>query len=353
SQFADTVNYLSEQLERRGVKALQGVTGDSDDPTTDAWRFSPESNEKTAIISPDKVIRVLVATDVLSEGQNLQDGHIVVNYDLPWAIIRLVQRAGRVDRIGQKAEKILCYSFLPAEGVERIIRLRSRVRQRLNENAEVVGSDEEFFEDDAKGQPILDLYNEKAGILDGEADGEVDLASYAYQIWKNATDDNPSLKKTISDLPDVVYSTRAHEGSPNQPQGVLVYVRTGEGNDSLAWVDKDGKNVTQSQLRILEIARCKPETPAIPRHELHHGLVQTAVKQVTADEKLVGGQLGRPSGARFRTYERLKRYATEIKGTLFDREEISKAADEIYRYPLRQSAIDTLNRQLKSGISDE
>ena len=353
SQFADTVDYLAEQLEKRGVKTLEGVTGDSPDPTSAAWRFSPVSNEKTDIVPPASELRVLVATDVLSEGQNLQDSHVVINYDLPWAIIRLVQRAGRVDRIGQNAEKILCYSFLPAEGVERIIRLRDRVRRRLHQNAEVVGTDEEFFEDDIKGQPILDLYNEKAGILDGEADGEVDLASHAYQIWKNAVDANPSLLKTISDLPDVVYSTREHQGTVAQPQGVLVYVRTAEGNDSLAWVDNEGKNVTQSQLRILEVARCKPETPAIPRHELHHGLVQTAVKQVTTDEKLVGGQLGRPSGARFRTYERLKRYATEVKGTLFDREELTKAIDEIYRYPLRQSAIDTLNRQLKSGISDE
>jgi hypothetical protein len=154
-------------------------------------------------------------------------------------------------------------------------------------------------------------------------------------------------------LPDVVYSTKSHKDSPTQPQGVLVYVRTAEGNDSLAWVDKEGKSVTQSQLRILDIACCKPETPTIPRHELHHGLVQAAVKQVTADEKLVGGQLGRPSGARFRSYERLKRYANQVKGTLFDREEITKAIDEIYRYPLRQSAIDILNRQLKSGVSDD
>ena len=120
--------------------------------------------------SRDDELRVLVATDVLSEGQNLQDAAIVVNYDLPWAIIRLIQRAGRVDRIGQKAEKILCYSFLPADGVERIIRLRARVRQRLQENAEVVGTDEAFFEDDQNDQAVLDLYNEKAGILDGDAE---------------------------------------------------------------------------------------------------------------------------------------------------------------------------------------
>src|SRR5439155_23991208 len=131
--------------------------------------------------------------DVLSEGQNLQDCPIVVNYDLPWAIIRLVQRAGRVDRIGQKAENILCYSFLPADGVERIIRLRARVRRRLQENAEVVGTDEAFFDDEKDDKPLLNLYHEKAGILDGDDDTEVDLASYAYQIWKNAIDQTPEL----------------------------------------------------------------------------------------------------------------------------------------------------------------
>src|SRR5436190_15164165 len=115
--------------------------------------------------------------DVLSEGQNLQDAHIVVNFDLPWAIIRLIQRAGRVDRIGQKAEQILCYSFLPADGVERLIRLRSRVRQRLHENAEVVGTDETFFEDEKHDTIIRDLFNEKSGILDDADDNDADLPS--------------------------------------------------------------------------------------------------------------------------------------------------------------------------------
>src|SRR5690349_21873423 len=141
-------------------------------------------------------------------GQNLQDAAIIVNYDLPWAIIRLIQRAGRVDRIGQKSDKILCYSFLPADGVENLIRLRARVRQRLHENAEVVGTDEAFFEDEKERQKLLDLYHEKAGILDGEAETEVDLASYAYQIWKNATDRDPELQKVIPDMSPVVYSTR-------------------------------------------------------------------------------------------------------------------------------------------------
>jgi superfamily II DNA or RNA helicase len=353
TQFADTVRYLTAQLNTRLVPELAGVTGASSDPTALAWRFSPESNDKRSRIDPGDDLRVLLATDVLSEGQNLQDCSIIVNYDLPWAIIRLIQRAGRVDRIGQKSEKILCYSFLPAQGVDRIIRLRSRVRQRLRENAEVVGTDESFFEDDKDDHVVVDLYNEKAGLLDGDGEGEVDLASYAYQIWKNAIDDDPSLQKTIPDMPNVVYTTKVHADSKEKPEGALVYLRTAEGNDALAWVDKDGNNITQSQYEILRAAECLPETPAISRRENHHELVRKAAEYIVEEEKSVGGQLGRPSGARFRTYERLKHYAEKIRGQFFDTPELRKAIEDIYRYPLRQSAIDTLNRQLKSGINDQ
>jgi len=353
TQFADTVQYLTEQLKARNIAMLEGVTGQSPDPTAIAWRFSPISNERT--LAPDKELRVLIATDVLSEGQNLQDCAIVVNYDLPWALIRLVQRVGRVDRIGQKAENISCYSFLPAEGLERIIRLRSRVKQRLVESGEVLGSDEHFFEDDLNNEVLKDLYTEKSGIMDGDFDSEVDLASYAYQIWRNATKNDPSLEKKIAELPDVVYSTREHAGTEKEPQGVLVYVKTAEENDSLVWMDKEGKSVTQSQLAVLRAAQCEPETPAIPRNPRHHELVRQAIAQIIQQEKAVGGQLGRPSGARYRTYDRLKRYYDELekREPLFARDDLVKAIDAIYKYPLRSSATDILNRQMRAGIPDE
>ena len=182
SQFADTVDYLADELHKLKVDALEKVTGATENPTEIAERFSPQSNN--ADIVPLEELRVLIATDVLSEGQNLQDCAIVVNYDLPWTIIRLVQRAGRIDRIGQKASETLCYSFLPAEGIEKLLELRARVRKRLEENAAVIGTDEQFFEDDDQ-RAINDIYNEKAGILDDdEDDSDIDLASYAYQIWK-------------------------------------------------------------------------------------------------------------------------------------------------------------------------
>ncbi len=135
-------------------------------------------------------------------------------------------------------------------------------------------------------------------------------------------------------------------------EGVLLYMKTTEGNDSLAWIDRHGNSVTQSQLAVLRMAACEEDTPAIPRNDQHHELVKKGAELIAEEENHAGGQLGRPSGARFRTYERLKRYAQEMKGTIFISEELLKAIDEIYRYPLRQSAIDTINRQLKSGISD-
>ena len=353
TQFADTAKYLGEQLLTFGLDKLAVVTGNTTNPTELAYRFSPKSNNKRAKVAEDQELRVLIATDVLSEGQNLQDCNIIINYDLPWAIIRLIQRAGRIDRIGQESEEILCYSFLPADGVEKLINLRSRLRQRLDQNAEVVGTDEAFFEGDAD-QIVRDLYNEKTGIIDDDEDNEVDLTSEAFQIWENATDRNPELKKMVESLSNVSYSTRSHTPEATKPEGVLLYVRTAEGNDALAYVDRHGHSVTQSQLAILKLAACEPNTPAIPRDENHHELVTQAAIALVKEEKSTGGQLGSAKGARCRTYERLKRYVEHEleQSPLLVPTDLPKAIDEIYRYPLRQSAIDTLSRRFKDGIDD-
>jgi CRISPR/Cas system-associated endonuclease/helicase Cas3 len=292
----------------------------------------------------------LITTDVLSEGQNLQDAHIVLNYDLPWAIIRLIQRAGRVDRIGQQNDQIFCYSFLPEDGIEDIINLRGRLTQRIRENAETVGSDEVFFE----GDPInvADLYNEKSGILDEDEDIEVDLASYAFQIWKNATDADPSLLKLIPDLPDVIYSAKeAH--SDQKLNGSIVYTKTSSDNDVLAWVDQNKNIVTQSQFEILKTVKCGPEEPALERFDEHHELVKFGLEHIKDTESKIGGQLGKKSGARYRAYNRLYNYITRNEGTLWVTEELKRAIQDIYDYPLREYARETINRQLKMGVSDE
>ncbi|MBE9242371.1 helicase-related protein [Synechocystis salina] len=361
TQFADTARYLAQALETAGITNIGLATGNSQiDPTILAQRFSPRSNGKViAQWAADDQLRILVATDVLSEGQNLQDARIILNYDLPWAIIRLIQRAGRVDRIGQEADEIFCYSFLPAEGVEQLINLRGRLRDRLKENQEVVGTDEAFFEDDEEREVLLNLYNEKANILDEEDEGEVDLTSEALQIWQTAIDVNPKLKSIIEDLPDVVFSTRHHGPTVLEPEGVLLYLRTAEGTDALAWVDKQGHSVTQSQMRILRMAGCDLNTPALNRHPEHHNLVQKAAQIITDQTKKVAGTMGSRRGARARTYDQLISYCqyvqekTPILAQGQDWESLVKAIEMIHNYPLKQNAIASLNRELKAGISDE
>lgn len=347
TQYADTAEYLHENLKRLAIKNLDCVTGNSENPTSVAHRFSPVSNGFKPALSD---IRVLISTDVLSEGQNLQDAHIVVNYDLPWALIRLIQRAGRVDRIGQVSDKILCYSFLPEEGINNIIKLRDRLKRRIMQNAEVVGTDEVFFDGDPVN--LEDLYNEKSGVLDDdESDAEVDLSSYAYQIWENAIKENPELKKLIPDMPNVVYATK-HKNSDKEKQGVIVYTRTADENDILIRIDDDNNIIPQSQLAILKSAECKPDVKPEDKLPAHHDLVKHCIKHVKDDEKNTGGSLGKKTGAKYRVYMKLDRFCKDNEGTLFVTDSLKKAVDDIFKYPLREFAKDVLNRQLKSGISD-
>ncbi len=330
---------------------MESVTGNSINPHEFAYRFSPVSNNKREVVKGSQELRVLIATDVLSEGQNLQDAHIVVNYDLPWAIIRLIQRAGRVDRIGQQSDKILCYSFLPEDGIENIIRLRARLRTRIGENAEVVGSDEVFFDGDPVN--IHDLYSEKSGILDEvDSDFEVDLSSYAYQIWKNATDADPKLKKLIPDLPKVSFSTKSPNGEDPQ-RGVILYAHTGRENDALIWLDEQGKTVTQNQFRILKAAACNAEEPALERLPNHHDLVKMGLDEIAIEERSMAGTLGKRTGIKYKVFQRLTLFNDETKNTLFQPPaDLKRALDDIFRFPLREYARETLNREFKL-VNDE
>ncbi len=347
TQFADTAHYLFEQLKRRGFSNIACATGELENPTDVAHRFSPKSNR---VKNVKDEIRILISTDVLSEGQNLQDAHIVVNYDLPWAIIRLIQRAGRVDRIGQLADKIYCYSFLPQEGLERIIRLRGRLSQRIRENAEAVGADEVFFDGDPIN--IQDLYNEKAGILD-EDEGDVDLTSKAYEIWNQAIKANPELKKKIINLPDVVYSTKEKHDNGFENNSVIVYHRNSHGYEVLSWLNEKGDQISTGQSRILKMAECNLTTQEIRRLDNHHDLVKQAVLLAERDAAKTGGQLGSKSSAKYKAYGMLNRYYESVKNTLFEVDALKKTIDDIFHFPLRETAREIINRRIKLNCSDE
>jgi superfamily II DNA or RNA helicase len=352
TQFADTAEYLFQQLVKRKVNDMAIATGNTDDPTLLAWRFSPVSNEQLHYRKSGKELRILIATDVLSEGQNLQDAHITINYDLPWALIRLIQRAGRVDRIGQQHDKVICYSFLPEDGLEIIIRLRRRLQQRIAENADVVGSDEQFFEGDpVSEQTIRDLYNEKAGILDdNEAEGDIDVTSYAYQIWNEAIKNKPELKKKIEALPNVIFSTKK---SLIENEGVLVYTRTSFDNDVLMHLNAKADVLSTSPYKVLKLAECNPEEEGLLHAEWHHEVVAKAVKQIKEEELKHITPLGRKTGVKYRVYTRLRDFADKNRNSLFVTDNLKKAVDDMLHHPLQEIAKDYLSKNLKTGIEDE
>lgn len=349
TQYADTANYIYSQLIKRGIDKIDVATGGCENQTSIVEHFSPVSN-KASNVKPEDEKQILIATDVLSEGQNLQDCHIIVNFDLPWAIIRLIQRAGRVDRIGQNAEQVFCYSFFPADGVEKIIKLRSRLNDRINENAHVVGSDEVFFEGNEKN--LRDMFNEKSGILDeAEEDSDVDLSSQAYQIWKKAIDENPRLQQIIPALPDVIYSTKA--AGTHAEEGVITYARTYNDFDVLTWLDPDGKVISQSQKRILQALACSIDTPAETPIENHHELVAEALQNIEQGNCSTNGTLGNRLSTRSRIHNLLVDYqSNNQESTIFfddeQRDALKLAIDDIFNYPLLSSAQNTLGRMLNA-----
>lgn len=146
SAFADTTNYLYKHIaklvkEKYGMESAR-IQGNSVGNTTtipgskDTDRlltlFSPISKEKSLIYPDDNnVIDVLIATDCVSEGQNLQDCDICINYDIHWNPVRIVQRFGRIDRIGSTNDKIQLVNFWPNMKLDEYIKLNSRVENRM------------------------------------------------------------------------------------------------------------------------------------------------------------------------------------------------------------------------------
>ena len=134
--------FLYENMNPGGVRRdIEFIYGTEKSKARMAARFSPHSNPHLDI-GQDQEVDILVATDVMSEGLNLQDGDVVVNYDLHWNPVRLIQRFGRIDRIGTENERVWGFNFLPELRLERNLGLQQVLRQRIQ--AQVVKLEEAF-----------------------------------------------------------------------------------------------------------------------------------------------------------------------------------------------------------------
>ena len=202
SAYKDTCKYICNQLEKRDIINYAMVAGDeikdwrrksfnsheiilerfapytklfkeknwkefepsSDDLTNQQeykeWADWAKKNEPVAYSTYSDQIDILIATDILSEGQNLQDADMVINYDIHWNPVRAIQRVGRIDRIGSPNEVIQSINFWPAKDIDEYIYLKSRVEKRMaimklagseviesfTENFELISQDEKLEE---------------------------------------------------------------------------------------------------------------------------------------------------------------------------------------------------------------
>ncbi|WP_300814870.1 helicase-related protein [uncultured Bacteroides sp.] len=185
--FADTANYLYEQLAGRILNDCRLhtalITGSTEGKCTlpklkctfndILTYFSPLSKDRAAIHPNDtREIDVLIATDCISEGQNLQDCDYLINYDIHWNPVRIIQRFGRIDRIGSKNEVIQLVNYWPDMELDDYIKLKGRVESRMKATVITSTGDDNLLSTDEKGdleyrrKQLKKLQNEVVDIED-------------------------------------------------------------------------------------------------------------------------------------------------------------------------------------------
>ncbi|MFA5451315.1 MAG: helicase-related protein, partial [Dehalococcoidales bacterium] len=120
TQYADTAHYIYDNLNPSGkIEDIDVIYSGAKSKVRVVGRFAPKANPEYQFVGGEKELMTLVATDVLAEGLNLQDCDKIINYDLHWNPVRLIQRFGRIDRIGSDHDVIYGFNFLPEIGIER------------------------------------------------------------------------------------------------------------------------------------------------------------------------------------------------------------------------------------------
>lgn len=245
--FSDTAEYLyanlSESLKNELGVNVALVTGDSNGRTNIPnfkpdinhvlSAFSPRSKDRDVLYPNDKEdIDILIATDCISEGQNLQDCDYCVNYDIHWNPVRIVQRFGRIDRIGSKNKVIQLVNFWPDLDLDEYINLKERVETRMRISVMTATGDDDLINQDEKGdleyrrkqlkklqEEVVDLEDMESGvsIVDlGLNEFRMDLLAYIKQ------------KTDMDHLPFGIYAVVKGE-----KPGVIFVLKNTKGGDAI------------------------------------------------------------------------------------------------------------------------
>lgn len=259
TQYKDTATYLFDHLKdiRSGVESIFGTEKDK---SITAYRFSPNSNQN---MRPDKTypeIHLLIATDVMSEGLNLQDCDQIINYDLHWNPVRLIQRFGRIDRIGTEHETIYGYNFLPEKALDKGLGLMEKLQRRVNEINTMLGGDGALLDPSEQlvDQAFYAIYqgNSIEGYDTQDDEELVDLTE-AEEFMRQLKEENPELFEKIKNLRDGIRSAKQGEDGKTR-----VVCRAGNYHKIYA-VDHNSVVVAEDIPLGLGKMKCEPSEPAL------------------------------------------------------------------------------------------
>jgi superfamily II DNA or RNA helicase len=279
TQYIDTARYLTEQLKRAGIRppaAIEQADSTRDDLQTLVNRFAPIANEVKAPVRDP--IHILVATDVLSEGLNLQDAALILNYDLHFNPVRLIQRFGRIDRINSPHKEIFAFNFLPELELEKHLHIRQILQRRIQEIHQTIGEDAAILEPDEQLNPdamyaIYEADGKKLEAMEDSMETAVDLdVQEAEDLLRRIQRQQPELFERIISLPNAIRSAKrgasfqvaSHQsGKPEACPAVFFFGQAGD-FQRLWLADAAGHILTEDNHAALAAIACPPAEPRRP-----------------------------------------------------------------------------------------
>jgi len=227
TESRETAEYLVQQIADEVEKDVLLFTGSSDE----AVRKDVIANFDARAFKRKDEYRILVATEVLSEGVNLHRSNIVINYDIPWNPTRLIQRVGRVNRVDTTFDTIHTYNFFPTEESNDLIKLKEAAEAKIRAFIEMLGTDARLLTEgeEIKSHDLFAKLTSKKTIT-GEDEEEQSELEYLTEI-REVRDKHPELFGRIKRLPKKARSTRqvprGNNGSAKEFPCLLSYFRQG------------------------------------------------------------------------------------------------------------------------------
>ena len=227
TESKETAEYLHEQIANDIDRKVLLFTGSSDESA----RKEVIANFDARAFQPQDKYRILVATEVLSEGVNLHRSNIVVNYDIPWNPTRLIQRVGRVNRVDTAFDTIHTYNFFPTEESNDLIKLKESAEAKIHAFIEMLGADARLLTEgeEIKSHDLFAKLTSKKTIT-GEGEDEESELEYLTEI-REVRDKEPILFTRIKRLPKKARSTRLFAADNNvgvkEFPALLTYFRQG------------------------------------------------------------------------------------------------------------------------------